>query len=619
MGSIFTTQLESLLRTSKSASDPQAKVALSRIHSEIKARLSRGSPAFDYFSDVIRVLTQMTGVAHADIRMECLYHCAQFFYYNDMGSQGLPALHYLESLAERSASAIWCRKANLLLGVIFSDSGDITAAVPRYYKSLDLAVSLKDSLAETAALINLGIAFNYGGLYREAILCFEKAISNASDFTLNDSVKGAAFTNLAQSHFFLGEFEEGFVAIKHSLATAEEPTDSVSASGRTVREYTYVQLALELGKLESARKHASLCKHYGTLSGMLRSQLLAEIALAKCEISGGDVTAGIKALEQTLERCGTITLKENTLEALVKAYDQAGQPEKSLAYLDGLIEHVRATRAKGIAALISAPTFMSGESLFSEDNDLRELRFREAKLRARVAEREVLTTQIEMLERFAVTADLRDEVSGEHGHRVGRLASLMAAQMNWGREAIAAIELGARLHDIGKIGVPDRILLKSNDLASIERHFVSAHTAIGADLLGKSRVPQVRMAEEIARYHHEWWNGEGYPSKLRGNQIPIHARIVAICDVFDALTHGRPYAKPWPADRALKEISLRRATQFDPDLVDVFLLLVAEIRIKNADLDAFLGKGATASPFSHARERIRAMLTAERQPMSQAG
>src|SRR5204862_1432663 len=112
-------------------------------------------------------------------------------------------------------------------------------------------------------------------------------------------------------------------------------------------------------------------------------------------------------------------------------------------------------------------------------------------------------------------------------------------------------ELGARLHDIGKIGVPDRILLTANELRDVERQFICAHTSLGGELLGKSHFPQVKVAEDIARFHHEWWNGEGYPSKLSEGRIPIHARIVAIVDVFDALTHGRPYAKPWSIEDAV--------------------------------------------------------------------
>ena len=142
---------------------------------------------------------------------------------------------------------------------------------------------------------------------------------------------------------------------------------------------------------------------------------------------------------------------------------------------------------------------------------------------------------------------------------------------------------------------------------------MSAHTPIGAELLAKSNIPQLRIAEEIARHHHEWWDGTGYPSKLSGKRIPIHARIVALADVFDALTHGRPFSPPWPMERAIEEIRKRRGTQFDPELTDVFLTLIEELRAEHSDLDAYLGKAGKNSPFLQARNKIRLMLAEERE------
>ncbi len=151
------------------------------------------------------------------------------------------------------------------------------------------------------------------------------------------------------------------------------------------------------------------------------------------------------------------------------------------------------------------------------------------------------------------------------------------------------------------------------ELKDAERHFISAHTTIGAELLSKSNVPQLKIAEEIARFHHEWWNGEGYPTKLAGKRIPIHARIVALADVFDALTHGRPFSKPWPMDQAIEEIQKHRGTQFDPELTDVFLKLIDRLRKQHADLDEYLGRAGRNSPFLQARNKIRLMLAEERE------
>ena len=240
------------------------------------------------------------------------------------------------------------------------------------------------------------------------------------------------------------------------------------------------------------------------------------------------------------------------------------------------------------------------------------MELRESRLRTKVAESNLLNSRIEMLERLAVTADLKEEASGEHGYRVGRLSALVAEDLGWPRDACHALDLAARLHDIGKIGVPDRILLTSEELKEAERHFMSTHTLIGAELLARSDIPQLQMAEEIARFHHEWWDGNGYPARRKGKRIPIHARIVALADVFDALTHGRPFSAPWSFDRALEEVRSRIGTQFDPEIAQVFLARVERLRREQADLDGYLGKAGKSSPFLQARNKIRMMLAEER-------
>jgi putative two-component system response regulator len=245
----------------------------------------------------------------------------------------------------------------------------------------------------------------------------------------------------------------------------------------------------------------------------------------------------------------------------------------------------------------------------NEDIGLAALEKREANLRAKIAERELVRSRFEMLERLAVTADLREDASGEHGYRVARLAALLAEEIGWKPEACEALDLAARLHDIGKVGVPDRILLESAALKEAERKVMSSHTVIGSELLSKSNVAEIRLAEEIARCHHEWWDGTGYPARLKGKRIPAGARITALADVFDAMTHGRPYEQAWPVDVALEKIAALSGTQFDPDMAERFIPLVKRLCEQQEDLDAYLGRAAKSSPFLQARSRIRQMLT----------
>jgi putative two-component system response regulator len=133
------------------------------------------------------------------------------------------------------------------------------------------------------------------------------------------------------------------------------------------------------------------------------------------------------------------------------------------------------------------------------------------------------------------------------------------------------------LHDVGKIGVPDAILHQPGGLSPEDRELMRRHTTIGAELLSGSSSEVMRMAEEIARTHHERWDGKGYPAGLAGEAIPLVGRICAVCDVFDALLSDRPYKEPWPVPEALEQLRRERGQHFDPAVVDAFLAIVDDL------------------------------------------
>ena len=197
----------------------------------------------------------------------------------------------------------------------------------------------------------------------------------------------------------------------------------------------------------------------------------------------------------------------------------------------------------------------------------------EAKVRERT--RELEGAQFEIIERLAKAAEFRDDNTGQHTERVGQMAALMAKQIGLPESQVSLIRRAAPLHDVGKIGIPDKILLKPGKLSGDEFALVKTHTTIGARILSGSRFPILRLAEEIAFSHHERWDGEGY-ARIAGDSIPLPGRIVAIADVFDALTQRRPYKDAWPVDKAVDEIEQQRGRQFDPKLVDAFLRIIEQ-------------------------------------------
>ena len=185
---------------------------------------------------------------------------------------------------------------------------------------------------------------------------------------------------------------------------------------------------------------------------------------------------------------------------------------------------------------------------------------------------ELRQAQQETLELLSRVAELRDDATGEHTKRVGRLSGLIAQELALPREQVRLIAQAAPLHDLGKIAITDKILLKEGGFDTLEeRAEMRRHAMLGAELLSGANSDVLRMAREIAASHHERWDGQGYPRGLRGEEIPIAARIVAIADVFDALVHARPYKPAWSVVKALSEIKQERGWQFDPRVVDALL------------------------------------------------
>lgn len=179
--------------------------------------------------------------------------------------------------------------------------------------------------------------------------------------------------------------------------------------------------------------------------------------------------------------------------------------------------------------------------------------------------------QFEIVERLARAAEYRDDATGGHIRRVSELAAQIAQAHGLSSTDVALVRYAAPLHDIGKLGIPDHILLKPGRLTDGERAQMHTHTTIGARLLTQSSSHLTQVAEQIALTHHERWDGAGYPHGLHSEQIPLVGRIVAIADVFDALTSVRPYKPAWSVEHALAEIERQRGYQFDPHLVDLFL------------------------------------------------
>jgi len=194
---------------------------------------------------------------------------------------------------------------------------------------------------------------------------------------------------------------------------------------------------------------------------------------------------------------------------------------------------------------------------------------------------ELQEAYLDTIHRLVLAAEYKDEDTGDHIIRMSRYSALITAKLGLPDSDVQNIRYAAPMHDVGKIGIPDSILMKPGKLTDEEFDFMKTHTNIGAKILANSKAEILQLAQQTAISHHEKWNGRGYPQGLSGTKIAIAGRIVGLADVFDALTSKRPYKIPYPLEVAVDIIKKERGEHFDPDVADVFLENIDEfVKIK---------------------------------------
>jgi HD-GYP domain-containing protein (c-di-GMP phosphodiesterase class II) len=304
-------------------------------------------------------------------------------------------------------------------------------------------------------------------------------------------------------------------------------------------------------------------------------------------IAGDDARAAESA-RSGLAGAGALAETSAADPAAVMATAASGAPPAAIVVLGGTEEALRETLDP--LGLESGPPVVAAAELYAPGEpfdavaarrlralvQLHTLRARNRELEGVIAaqavsrRRELQAAQLDGLRRLAQAAEYRDDNTREHTERVGHLAALLARRMGLGDRTVWLLRQTAPLHDIGKIAIPDSILLKPGRLSTEEFEVVKTHSLLGARVLAGGESELLEVAERIVRSHHERWDGDGYPDGLVGEDIPAVGRIVHVADVFDVLLHERPYKDPWTVEAAAEEIRAAAGTQFDPAVVQAF-------------------------------------------------
>lgn len=512
--------------------------------------------------------------------------------------------------ATRLGDALWRSKTYKLLGVSRGQVGDFPGAVIAFTEAVAMARSAGSIVEEAAAWNNLGVTYLSASHFGDAATMFQRAVAVAGSDPAAAKARRLALANLALTALQSGDVAKGIRTVQAAAAAVTEPTTANDYLHLINVESHYARLLLEIKHIDEARAHAERIRGYAVQCPLDIAQMNASLAQGLVEVASHRYDIGFSRLQAALQlaRRRLPYALPDVLATMTRAYQLAGQPDAALVYWREL---ERLKQDAATVAVRSKLMYATGEGRAMDETARKTTLERGSELRAELRLHDSLRANIALLEQQAVAAELHDDTTGEHCYRVGRLASLLAREYKVEDDVCFLIDLSARTHDIGKLGVPDAIILKPGKLTAEERAIMERHTTIGAELLANTKIPQLYVAEEIARHHHERWDGTGYPSGLKGSNIPLAARITALADVYDALTHVRPYKRAWSIHEALCEIVALRGKQFDPELTDLFVQLVPRLQREHGDLDAFLGAAAKENEFVAKRAALARELKGE--------
>jgi putative nucleotidyltransferase with HDIG domain len=523
-------------------------------------------------------------------------------------------------------------------------AGQYSHASEAFAEALALTIETGPQHAIEMVLANIAALFASGFEFRKAIAMWEALLARSPPTDCDGwGVRANALTNLADTRTRLALQEES-AQIKETLlsrALVEAMRSKQILEEQEVPRYVRMQnwrfennharVLFAMGRTVEAIQQARIAVEIARSVGSLEGRATGTVLLAACEMSLGKVQSGKARLETVLEELRAegwdphVTVLNDIYEIAAVAFDDVGESDKGRQLLEELSRLGGRHRMMEILAgqelhlrRLGVPVASGMEVDMSGGLTASLMRRAEQRTAAAAlatagddpeAFRRWLELSVEPLQRETIIAESADDPSGEHCFRVGKLASLLAEAVGLDARACTAIEVAARLHDIGKTTVPGAILFRRGRWRAAELQATRLHASAGAEMLNRCKLPGLLAAEQVARHHHERWDGEGYPDRLAGRAIPLAARIVAIADAFDAMTHRRSYREAMSVDTALSQVTMLGEAQFDPELCRNFVPMVQQLQQRHPDLDAFLGERAKDEAFARARRSLAQSLS----------
>jgi len=487
-------------------------------------------------------------------------------YANARSIDALPLARAVLAQATLANDQVLMRRASTACGLLLADSADIAGALEQHVQSLRLASAAGDAIEMSRTWNNIGLALSVSGNHDMARRCYLRALALVQEDDGPVYSRYAACANLANSLCALGETGEGLEYANRALEELIPAYVEQDSYGVMILHRNLVLLLVSSRRVEEAEPHVAVVATLATQVKTPRAFITAATTRAAYEIAVGRSDLALTRLDGALSKAReTPGILQDTLACVIRAEEAVGNAEGALVRMQELSDHLHGYAVKRAREHIE----IAAVATMADAGCNQQWEQQRARLTARIAP-PAQPEGWETLRRLAISAALRMDKTGWHGMRVGALTKGLA--LAWGSPPLEALRYGlaAELHDIGMTSVPESILAKSGLLTDGELAVARRHVEAGSEILRDNHHPQMLAAQDVARYHHAWWDGNGYPARVGGRFIPLPARMCALADAYDAMVCGLSGHAPVTMDAALEEINRASGTQFDPDLARCF-------------------------------------------------
>ncbi len=479
--------------------------------------------------------------------------------------EAIPIARAVYAQATRFGDKAIFLKSAAASGILSGDSGDFAGAIEFHGRALAMAKECDNDVAIGQALVNIGNAFSDAGHFDIAVRSYLESIDSIVDLKGGQYYRYSAMTNLANSLLNLKDVSGGLEHARQAMAELKLGVGNVPLISQICLHQNFVRLLIASDRNADAEHHAQQAMDLAIADGGKRSMIVATTSRAVLDLACGKIDIALTRLENVLAESRTNSASlGDTLAYVVRAEELAGQPEKAalrLRELSSLVHERTVRNAIRQLSLGQLPAdIRRGPTAFE---------FTEARLRAQFAA-PAMPEAWPTLSRLAIGNGLQVDASGSHGLRVGALTRLLAQAYGYGPIEALEVGLAAQLHDIGLAAGHDNLLARHADSTRVADHAHAQHCEAGAKILSDDSTLRISVARDIARYHHCWWNGNGYPVGIVGTAIPIHARMCAITDLYDSLLTDCPGASTYSMNDALQYLERVAGTQLDPALTHCF-------------------------------------------------